>query len=59
MVGLNILWLSPKQMCKFEAAFHNWLNWQRNADLLCEEKEDAYCNFITCIKELQDDLPCN
>ena len=50
-IGLNILWLDPKDMCAFEACYHRWLLSTRCAD-------DCYdhfnlCDFIACFKNLK------
>ena len=60
MVGLNILWLSPRQMCTFETAFHNWLDWYRNPDskLLCDPRINPVCDLVDCFKALVDDPIC-
>lgn len=58
MVGLNILWLSPRQMCEFDEAFRTWLEWRRDPCLLCEDDGNALCDLVNCIKLLVDDLPC-
>ncbi len=58
MVGLNILWLSPKQMCEFDEAFRSWLDWFRDPELLCQDRDKALCNLVDCIKRLRNDAPC-
>ena len=54
-VGLNILWLDPKDMCDFEACYHRWLLSTRCAD-------DCYdhfnlCHIIECFKNLKSCPP--
>lgn len=58
MVGLNILWLSPRQMCEFDEAFRSWLDWLRDPKLLCEDTDQALCNLVDCLKQLRNDAPC-
>ncbi|MDX2070792.1 MAG: hypothetical protein SFV55_20350 [Haliscomenobacter sp.] len=62
MVGLNILWLSPQQMCKFETAYQNWLDWYRNLDPkyipLCDPQINPLCDLVDCFKKLEDDPLC-
>lgn len=57
MVGLNIVWLNPQDMCKFEKAYQRWLTWMHNPDLLCEEG-DPLCDLVKCIECLKNDPPC-
>jgi hypothetical protein len=59
MVGLNILWLSPWQMCKFERAFRHWLNWKRKPDLLCNKELNPLCDLVGRIKDSRNDIPCS
>jgi hypothetical protein len=58
MVGLNLLWLSPKQMCEFDEAFRTWLEWRRGPGFLCEDEDNALCDLVNCITRLRDDAPC-
>ncbi|MEZ5039256.1 MAG: hypothetical protein R2828_05175 [Saprospiraceae bacterium] len=57
MVGLNIVWLNPQDMCKFEKSYQRWLTWMHNPDLLCEEG-DPLCDLVKCIECLKNDPPC-
>jgi hypothetical protein len=58
MVGLNILWLDPRQMCRFDEAFRAWLDWRRSPALMCDQKADPVCDLVSCFKELKDEPPC-
>ncbi|GAA4276777.1 hypothetical protein [Aquimarina mytili] len=74
LVGLNILWLSPKDMCKFEDEYKRWLEWVQifetykydpekiNKDLtssICEpEKGPPICSIVDCIKTLKSEPAC-
>lgn len=58
MVGLNILWLSPRQMCQFESTFKDWLDWYRDPASLCENQDRAVCELVNCIKEFRNDPLC-
>lgn len=57
MVALNILWLSPQQMCQFEKAFRLWLDWRRCPELICDGGRNVLCNLVKCFTELHDDPP--
>ena len=60
LVGLNILWLSPKDMCKFESAYRKWLDWMqdRNREQCPPNDGPPHCVLVDCIKELESELPC-
>ncbi len=58
MVGFNILWLGPRQMCRFESALRRWLDWYCNPDFLCEDRENPLCDLVQCISEFRNDPPC-
>lgn len=63
LVGLNILWLSPRAMCKFEDGFRRWLDWLQEQDpdkkKLCPPADVLpHCIVADCIKELQSEDPC-
>ncbi len=74
LVGLNILWLSPEDMCKFEDNYKKWLEWVQisethkydpekiDEDLtssLCEpEKGSPVCSIVDCIKTLKSEPAC-
>ncbi len=57
-IALNIVWVGPRQMCKFEEQYRDWLRW-----LSCKERcndADPYCEFINCLSGLltcQPDTP--
>ncbi len=65
-VALNILWLGPGLMCKFEEEYRRWLRW-KSCKPLCQEG-DPLCDLISCIGDLvssdpelpdEDDDDCN
>lgn len=58
MVGLNILWLSPRMMCQFESAYERWLEWYSNPNRVCEDQDNPVCALVKCISQLQNDPPC-
>jgi len=63
LVGLNIVWLSPRAMCKFEDAFRRWLDWLQEQDpekkKLCPPTDVLpHCILADCIKELPSEKPC-
>lgn len=60
LVGLNILWLSPRNMCKFEDEYRRWLEWiQSSKKYLCDpEKGFPLCSLADCIKILKTEPPC-
>ena len=55
LVGLNILWLRPSQMCQFEASFKEWLSWFRTRQSCKESPTDS---LIDCIEALEMDKLC-
>ncbi|NER12061.1 hypothetical protein GWK08_01285 [Leptobacterium flavescens] len=60
LVGLNILWLSPRDLCKFEDAYKIWLEWLENPEIPgCDpDGPPPYCIIADCIKELESEPPC-
>jgi len=60
LVGLNILWLSPKQMCKLEDAWKVYLEYLKcpTEQILCSEKPPL-CALVDCIKTLCSTDPCD
>ena len=60
LVGLNILWLGPRDMCKFETAYRKWLDWMQDRELKQCPPNDGppHCALVDCIKELDSELPC-
>ncbi len=60
LVGLNILWLSPRDMCRFESEFKNWLGWLQNPqEPLCNpDGRHPHCLMVDCIKDLQSEPAC-
>lgn len=61
LVGLNILWLSPRDMCRFEEKFRLWLDWLQDPQaLLCDpDGKHPDCRMAECIKDLESELPCS
>jgi uncharacterized protein YegP (UPF0339 family) len=55
-MALNILWLSPEQMCKFETAFRRWLRW-KSCKNICGDA-DPLCVLIECLGQLVNYEPC-
>ena len=58
LVGLNIAWLSPMHMCKFEEKYKLWLEWLRDPNHTCGDSERILRDMIECIAHLQNDEPC-
>ena len=59
LVGLNIVWLSPSQMCGFEHAFKSWLDWQRDCTVHCRDTGSPLHNLVQCIEALKQDPLCD
>ncbi len=60
LVGLNILWLSPQQMCKLEDAWKVYLEYLNcpNGQILCSDKPPL-CAIADCISTLCSTDPCD
>ncbi len=67
LVGLHILWLSPRDLCKFEDAYRVWLEWLQWKEHPDTDPDSTFCNpygaspncIITeCIKQLRSEPPC-
>lgn len=60
LVGLHILWLSPKDLCKFEDSYRKWLEWRQNPKALkCYPGVNSLtCVLSDCIKTLESEPPC-
>lgn len=58
MVGLNIVWLGPRQMCEFEMALKPWLSSRRYPPTLCEGENDPFCDMAKSIGRLRNEPPC-
>ncbi|WP_298898272.1 hypothetical protein [uncultured Psychroserpens sp.] len=59
LVGLNILWLSPSNMCKFEDEYKRWLEWiESSKKYLCEPEKLPICTLADCIKTLKTEDAC-
>ena len=60
LVGLNILWLSPRDMCRFEDEYKNWMEWQQYPKIRpCDfDVESPNCKLSNYIKILHTEPPC-
>ncbi len=60
LVGLHILWLSPRDLCKFEDTYKKWLAWKENpSSLLCYPNISSLnCALSDCIKTLMSEPFC-
>ncbi|WP_103069642.1 hypothetical protein [Aquimarina sediminis] len=62
LVGINIVWLSPRDLCKFEDAYRVWLEWEVNKDpkkRSCGPDDlSPTCRIVECIKNLVSEPPC-
>ncbi len=60
LVGLHILWLSPRNLCKFEDAYKNWLEWVEVPEALpCDPTlSSPNCEMVKCIRMLQSEDAC-
>ncbi|GAA4272693.1 hypothetical protein U6A24_08060 [Aquimarina gracilis] len=60
LVGLNILWLSPSDLCKFEDAYKKWLAWKEDpAALQCDPNgHHPNCLLSDCIRTLESEPAC-
>ena len=54
-VALNIVFVSPQLMCKFEGAYKRWLRW-KSCKTLCGEK-DPLCGLVHCLSALVSTPP--
>lgn len=61
LVGLNILWLSPRDMCRFEDKFRVLLDWLQDPALeRCDpDGKHPVCRIAGCIKELESEPACS
>ena len=53
-ITLNTLWLSPKQLCKFEDAYWQWRRHKSELEL-CDA--DMPCDLIECLSSLRNYCP--
>jgi len=51
-IAINQLWVSPKQLCKFEDRYRKWLRHKAELDN-CEDT-NMPCDLIECITELRN-----
>jgi hypothetical protein len=61
LVGLNILWLSPHNMCKFETELKRWLEWLECPDetkTCMPMRVPPQLGIVNCIRQLQSTDPC-
>ncbi len=60
LVGLHILWLSPRDMCKFEDEYRRWLEWIASSkEFFCNpEKGSPLCGLSEGIKVLKSEPAC-
>ncbi len=60
LVGLHILWLSPRDMCKFEETYRKWLVWKQDPSAPgCDlDGRTINCLLAECIRDLQSESPC-
>lgn len=58
MVGLNIAWLGPRQMCEFEEVLKPWLSSRRCPPLVCKGEQDPFCEMVKQIGGLRSEPPC-
>jgi hypothetical protein len=60
LVGLNILWLSPRDMCRFEYKFRLWLDWlQDPEEKVCDpDGKHPGCGIAECIRDLKSEPAC-
>lgn len=55
LVALNIVWLSPKQMCEFETTYQRWLNQRLYPGFNCGcpvPESDPYCDLVNKLKDI-------
>ncbi len=74
LVGLNIVWLSPQDMCTFEDKYRRWLEWVEVSETykydlengkndpmqnICEPEWGLpICSLVHCIKTLKSEPAC-
>ncbi len=60
MVGLNILWLSPQNMCKFEDTYRKWLQWKQKSETTSDysDGDKINCEFTNDIATLRSEPVC-
>ncbi len=60
LVGLNILWLSPRDLCKFEEVYRKWLDWKQDPKgPICNPNEvSPNCLLVDYIKHINSEPPC-
>lgn len=58
MVGLNIVWLGPRQMCEFDEVLKPWLSSRRRPPVVCEGEQDPFCDMVKQIGGLRSEPPC-
>jgi len=59
LVGLNILWLSPRDLCKFEDEYRKWLEWKQDPTAVqCDQDISPICALSNCIATLCSEMVC-
>ena len=58
MVGLNIVWLGPRQMYEFEKVLKPWLSSRRLPSALCQDESDHFCCMVKFIGGLCNEPLC-
>ncbi len=53
-ISLNILWVSPQQMCEFENKYTQWL---QELQSNCTENDNIKCEMVNCLADLTDYVP--
>ena len=53
-VALNLLWLDPQQLCKFEDQYREWLNHKAGLTVC---KGEMPCDLINCLLQLKNYCP--
>ncbi len=54
-IGLNIVWISPQQMCEFEGKYSQWL--QRFTCNSSSDNDNIQCEMVDCLAQLSDYTP--
>ncbi|WP_281990135.1 hypothetical protein [Aquimarina aggregata] len=60
LVGLNILWLGPRDLCNFEDAYRKWLVWKEDPEAYKCNPNDPRpdCLLSNYIRRLESEQPC-
>ncbi len=49
-IGVNIQWVGPWQLCRFEEQYRRWLRLTSGRETC--DSSDVFCSFVDCIKSL-------